>query len=106
MALRLVYRFIEHYDKANLEDRTRMVAEKPETTGDTRLDAMLASTVEYSCATHLVPAPVWVNAPQYFLEQFWFVAGLKSLEADAFVHSPISYARRSIFLNRESLSYA
>jgi hypothetical protein len=106
LALRLIYRFVEHYDKANWKDRSRMVAKRPDTTGSPRLDAMLAATVEYSCATHRVAAPGWVNEPDYFLDRFWFVSGMKSLEADAMVHSPISYARRSIFINRESLTYA
>jgi hypothetical protein len=106
LARRLIYRFIEHYDKASWEDRTRMVATQPDSTGSQRLDAMLAATVEYSCATHRIVAPGWVNNPEYFLDQFWFVSGVTSLEADALANSPISYARRSIFLNRESLTYA
>ncbi len=106
LARRLIYRFIEHYDNADWEDRTRMVDERPETTGNTKLDAMIAATVEYSCATRRVAAPAWVNELQYFLDQFWFVSGVSSLVADAIVHSPIAYARRAIFLNRESLTYA
>lgn len=106
LALRLIYRFIEHYDKASWDDRSRMVSTQPGTTGNRKLDAMLAATVEFSCATHQVGAPAWVNDPEYFLDQFWFVSGIRSLEADALVNSPISYARRSIFLNRESLTYA
>ena len=106
LARRLVYRFIEHYDKAGWEDRSRMVATQPESTGSPRLDAMLAATIEYSCATHRVVAPGWVNEPEYFLDKFWFVSGMTSLEADALANSPISYTLRSIFLNRESLTYA
>ena len=106
LARRLIYRLIEHYDKANWSERADMVRDQPERSGSVRLDALLAATVEYSCATHRVAAPVWVNDSEYFLDQFWFVSGLKSLEADAMTHSPISYARRSIFLNRESLTYA
>jgi hypothetical protein len=106
LALRLIYRFVEHYDKANWKDRSRIVAARPDSTGDPRLDAMLAATVEYSCAMHRVAAPAWVNEPEYFLDRFWFVSGMTSLEADAMVNSPISYARRSIFINRESLTYA
>jgi hypothetical protein len=57
LARRLVYRFMEHYDKASWEDRSRMVTTQPDSTGSPRLDAMLAATVEYSCATHRVVAP-------------------------------------------------
>lgn len=106
LARRLIYRFIEHYDNADWNDRSRMVAAQPETTGSSRLDALLAATVEYSSAVHQVVAPGWVNEPKYFLDRFWFVSDMSSLEADALANSPISYARRSIFLNRESLTYA
>lgn len=99
LARRLIFRFIEHYDRANWTDRSRMVEERPDSTGSTKLDAMLAATVEFACATHRVASPSWVNEPEYFLDQFWFVSEISSLEADAMVHSPISYARRSIFLN-------
>jgi hypothetical protein len=106
LARRLIFRLIKHYDRAVWEDRARMVAAKPDPTDSPKWDAMLAATVEYSCATHRVIAPSWVIDPEYFLDQLWFVSGISSLETDAFVHSPISYARRSIFLNRESLTYA
>jgi hypothetical protein len=106
LARRLIFRFIEHYDRADWADRSRMVETRPEPTGSTKLDAMLAATVEYACATHRVVPPAWVNESEYFLDQFWFVSGIESLEADAMANSPISYARRSIFLNRESLTYA
>jgi hypothetical protein len=106
LARRLIFRFIERYDRADWVDRSRMVATRPDPTGSTKLDAMLAATVEYACATHFVTPPAWVNEPEYFLNQFWFVSGIVSLEADAMANSPISYARRSIFLNRESLTYA
>lgn len=106
LARRLIFRFIEHYDRADGDDRSRMVEIRPDKTGNARLDAMLAATVEYACATHYVASPAWVNEPEYFLDQFWFVSGIASLEADAMANSPISYARRAIFLNRESLTYA
>jgi hypothetical protein len=106
LARRLIVHFTEHYDRAVWEDRARMVAAKPDPTDSPKSDTMLAATVEYSCATHRVIAPSWVNDPEYYLDQFWFVSGISSLGSDAFVHSPISYARRSIFLNRESLTYA
>lgn len=106
LARRLIYRFIEHYDNSTWIQRDRMISQQPEGTGSVKLDALLAATVEYSCAIHRVPAPAWVADPKYFLDHFWFVSGIRSLEADAMVNSPISYARRSIFLNRESLTYA
>ena len=106
LARRTIYRFIEHYDNASWDERSEMVAHQPRPIGSQRLDALLAGCVEFSCATHGLAAPGWVNAPQYFLDQFWFVAGVRALEADAMANSPISFARRAIFLNRHSLTYA
>ena len=105
-ARRTIYRFIEHYDNATTAERHQMVTEPPPPIGMQQLDALLAGCVEFSCARHDHIAPGWVNEPQYFLEQFWFVAGVKALEADAIANSPISFARRAIFLNRHSLTYA
>lgn len=105
-AFRVVARFLEHYDKADWPTRERMVTPRPDFTGSERYDAMLAGIVEYACATHRVLAPAWVNEPEYFLDEFWFVSGMKSLHADALVHSPISFKRRGVFLTQGALNYA
>jgi hypothetical protein len=34
------------------------------------------------------------------------VSGLRSLHADALVHSPISFARRGVFIAGDALTYA
>ena len=106
LALRLVLRFFEHYEQAGLDDRTRMVVEAPAETGDQRFDAMLAAVAEYSCAVYEVVPPAWVNEARFFLDEFWFVAGLPGLEADALANSPISFARRGVFVNSGALTYA
>ena len=105
-AFRVIARFLEYYDKAGWPTRERMVEPRPEPTGSSRYDAMLAGVVEYACATHRVVAPAWVNDPQFFLDEFWFVSGMKSLHADAIVHSPISFKRRGVFLTKGALTYA
>ena len=105
-AFRVIARFLEFYDKADWPSRERMVKPRPDPTGSQRYDAMLAGVVEYACATHRSLAPNWVNDPQYFLDEFWFVSGMKSLHADAIVHSPISFKRRGVFLTQGALAYA
>jgi hypothetical protein len=105
-AFRVVARFLEFYDKADWPTREGMVSPRPTSTGSARYDAMLAAIVEYACATHRILAPAWVNEPVYFLDEFWFVSGLKSLHADAIVHSPISFKRRGVFLTQGALTYA
>lgn len=105
-AFRVIARFLEFYDRADWPTRERMVKPRPDTTGSARYDALLAGIVEYACATHRVLAPSWVNDPEFFLDEFWFVSGMKSLQADAIAHSPISFKRRGVFLTQGALSYA
>jgi hypothetical protein len=67
---------------------------------------MLAGIVEYACATHRVLAPAWVNDPEFFLDESWFVSGMKSPHADAIVNSPISLKFRGVFLTQGALTDA
>jgi hypothetical protein len=105
-ARRLAFRFVEQFDKADEADRQRMVEDAPLPTGDRRYDALLASLVEYCCVHHGMPPPTWVDDPSRFLQQWWFVSGLKSLHANAVVHSPISFKRRGVFITEGALTYA
>ncbi len=105
-ATRLTFRFLERYDKSDRDTRARIACEQPDTTGSDRYDALLAGIVEYACASHGVVAPKWVNDESYFLEQWWFVSGMITLHANALVHSPISLARRGVFVTEGALEYA
>ena len=105
-ARRLAFRFVEQFDKADEVDRQRMVEDAPHPTGDPRYDALLASLVEYCCVRHDVNPPRWVDDPERFLQEWWFVSGLRSLHADAIVHSPVSFKRRGVFIAEDSLTYA
>ena len=105
-ATRLAFRILERYEKSDWETRSRIVADRPATTGSDRYDALLAGVVELACATHQIVAPSWVNDNSYFLREWWFMSGMKSLHADALVHSPISLARRGVFVTQGALEYA
>ncbi len=105
-AIRLSFRFLERYGKSDPETRGRITAGQPAPTGSQRFDALLAGIVEYACASHGVVAPAWVNDEGLFLGEFWFVSGVESLHADALVHSPISLARRGVFVTQGALEYA
>jgi hypothetical protein len=105
-ARRLAFRFVEQFDKADEIDRRRMVDIAPLQTGDRRYDALLAALVEYSCVRHGLSAPAWVDDPSRFLEECWFVSGMRSLEANAVVHSAISFKRRGVFITEDALTYA
>ena len=105
-AIRLAFHFLERYDKSDWETRARITADAPITTGSDRYDALLAGIVEFACASHGVVAPSWVNDEHYFLNKWWFVSGMASLHANALVHSPISLARRGVFVTQGALEYA
>jgi hypothetical protein len=105
-AKRLGFRFIETYDNAPAELRRHLVEPEPESTGDPRFDAFVAAIVEYVCARDFELAPAWVDHTSRFLTRWWFVSGVRALHANALVHSPISFARRGVFVSEGSLSYA
>jgi hypothetical protein len=105
-ARRLAFRFVETYDGADSDERERIVADEPAATGDSRFDSLVAAIVEYSCARHLVPAPAWVEGSDRFLERWWFVSEMPTLHANAIAHSPISFARRGLFITEDALTYA
>jgi hypothetical protein len=83
-----------------------VVDQEPRSTGDACYDALLAAIAEYLCAREGMLAPTWVESPSRFLDQWWFVSGIRSLHADAIVHSPISFARRGVFITAGALTYA
>jgi hypothetical protein len=105
-AMRLAFRFVEVFERASLEDRDRLVRDAPATTGDARYNALLAAVTEYVCARGAIISPAWVDDESRFLAEWWFVSGIISLHADAIAHSPISFARRGVFITAGALSYA
>jgi hypothetical protein len=105
-AKRLAFRFLERFDKNDWEARHRMAAETPPTTGGPRFDALLAGIVEYAFSSHGAVPPPWVDEETFFLTEWWFVSGMASLHANALVHSPISLARRGVFITQGALEYA
>jgi len=105
-ALRLAFRCVELIERAPVDARQGLVAPQPVPTGDARFDALLAAITEYLCAREGLLAPTWVEDPSRFLDQWWFVSGIQSLHADAIAHSPISFARRGVFITAGALAYA
>jgi len=105
-AIRIAFGLLQEFDKATADDRRLMVASRPPRTGDPRYDAMLAALVEHLCSGAGMPAPRWVEDPERFVEPWWFVSGLASLHAGALAESPISFARRGVFICDGALSYA
>jgi hypothetical protein len=104
-AIRLAFAFIEEYERSQPSERSLLVKDRPESVGDPRFDALLAAVAEHVCVEHGDEIPGWAESPDRFLDRWWFVAGLRSLEADALMNSPISFARRGVFITGDALTY-
>ncbi len=77
--------------------RDARVLAEPFPLGDERLDALLASTVEYLCDEQQISAPPWLaSVPACRLP--WFVAGVENLKAIALAESPLRFRIRKIFV--------
>jgi hypothetical protein len=62
-----------------------------------KIDALLASTVEYLCHEQGISVPNWVlSIPA--CQKPWFVSGIENLKAIALVESPLEFRIRKIFV--------
>jgi len=89
--------FRRHRDGRAVEDAFPLSTE--------RFDALLASTAEYLCKELGLPAPDWLQAVPAIRDP-WFVSGLESLKAIAFVESPLQFRIRKIFVLENFLNRA
>lgn len=88
--------FMEFVDDFR-RDRDPSWIQQPFELTDERIDAMLASTIEYLCDELQVNPPDWVwEVPS--CRDPWFVSGIENLKAIAIVESPVYFRRRKIFV--------
>lgn len=80
-----------------------LIREKPQPTGDVRIDALLAGLAEHLSVTRGVPCPEWVHEPDRFLDRFWFVSRVPGFRAIAIAQTPIALKRRGVFWPARSL---
>lgn len=103
---RLVLEFVEEYRWEPRERRAALFAERPEPTGDTRYDALLAALAEHLAYHDALDVPDWAYDDDRFLEQWWFPIDLPAVRADALVHSPGAFRIRGIFIGSGALDRA
>lgn len=103
--LRLIFEFLRgaHEEGA---DVILLTAKQPELTGDPRLDAFLGAIAEDLCFQVNRAAPAWSEKPERFLDGAWWVSPLPSAKAEALVHTPASYRRRGVMIERRDLEAA
>lgn len=80
-----------------------LVDDEPASTGDPRIDALLAGCAEYFCALHNEPAPLWTATHDRFLNTSWWLSTLPSSRAQALAWTPAPFRRRGIYLERRDL---
>ena len=83
-----------------------LVAAEPAPIGDRRFDALLTAIAEDLCVHADIPPPGWVHDDDRSLDGFWWVSNLPSARARALVHTPASYRRRGVMLDRHDLTAA
>ncbi len=79
-----------------------MIAESFELSND-KIDALLASTVEYLCDELNIETPNWLSVIPPCDEPY-FVSGIENLKATAIVESPLRFRIRKIFVLENFLS--
>ncbi len=100
--LRLVFEFLRGAQEDGHPLALLVVAE-PCATGDQRIDALLAAIAEDLCVHADQPPPNWVHEADRFLDRAWWVSDLPSARASALVHTPASYRRRGVMIDRRDL---
>lgn len=100
--LRLVFEFLRgaHEDAHPL---VLLMATEPCPTGDQRFDALLAAIAEDLSVHADETPPNWVHDASRFLDRAWWVSDLPSARASALVHTPASYRRRGVMIERRDL---
>lgn len=89
--------FRYYKDKAMINEPFELSNEK--------IDAILASVIEYLCDEIGMEPPEWVwDVPA--CKDPWFVSDMESLKAIAIVESPVYFRRRKIFVLENFLSRA
>ena len=78
-------------------------SERPEPTGDRRLDAYLGALAEHLAGAHGLERPAWSVEPGRFLETFWFLSDVPGFRAIAIAQAPAAFRRRGIFVPERSL---
>lgn len=77
--------------------KDRAAISEPFELSNDKIDALLASTVEYLCDEIGLEPPEWILRVPACKEP-WFVSGMENLKATALVESPLHFRIRKIFV--------
>jgi len=100
--MRLVFEFLRGAEEDGHSLQLLITAE-PQLTGDTRFDVLLAAVGEYLAVKHDIPPPRWVQSKTRFLDGAWWISAMPSARVRALVHTPASFRRRGVMIDRRDL---
>lgn len=100
-AWRLVGEFLDDSRISDDDELLRSVMQPPLPTGSSRTDALLPAIAEHLCAERNLAPPQWTQIPIESVP-WWFVAGSRFAKR-ALIESPVSFARRGIFITAGAL---
>jgi hypothetical protein len=100
-ALRLLFGFADDFRGSSRPGQIALLREEPAATGDLRFDAALAGAAELFAREGGIAAPDWVDAPERFVEPWWFVSSRSALDAYVLARTPAVFARHGVFIARE-----
>jgi len=84
---------------------TRLILLPPPASADTKIIALLNSTVRALCNEVEITPPSWALR-RHFLSTPWFLAGMNSLKASALLESPLPFRANNIFVHSNFLERA
>lgn len=95
--------FVDDYRGSSTAGRASLIAERPDITGDTRVDALIAALAEFVSTEAGVPIPAWSWEAGRRTEPWWFVAGgPPAFQNWALQEAPASFSRRGLFISKEA----
>jgi hypothetical protein len=101
-AWRLVGEFLDDSRSADARELLLSCRERPEETGDSRVDTLVAALAEHLCVERGLVPPAWTQEARES-RPWWFVADHPGFIAMALAQSPASFAKRGVFITRGAL---
>lgn len=105
-ATRLLFGFADDFRGSSRPGKISLVGEEPALTGDVRFDAALAGLADFLAAQAQIPVPEWVDGTGRYAEPWWFITGRPAFHAYVLAHTPASFARHGVFVEREAFDRA